>query len=93
MEGSRNAGHAALQHGLGQLFDEKRHSIGLDCDLVQKLLGQRLPAAQAPHDRGNLLAAQTGQGQPRNNRMTDKVVIEAWTRSYQQKNLCRYCAV
>ena len=56
---------SALDHGLGQLFDEQRHAIGAIDDLIGNLTGQRL-AAGHPHDHLGALpgrqAVETEQG-------------------------------
>ncbi len=52
---------SGLEHGLGQLLDEKRHAVGLLNDLIEQLVGQRLAAGDLENHVRGLAAAETVQ--------------------------------
>ena len=65
-----------LQHGLGQLLDEQRHSVGPDSDLLNDGFGQVLAARQPIDDRPDRVASQSIEGEPRDVWMPAEAVIE-----------------
>ena len=56
---------AALEYCLGQLLDEERNAIGLEDDLVEHFLGQRLATADILGHEHGLLARQAARAPAR----------------------------
>jgi hypothetical protein len=75
----------ALQHALGQFLDEQRHAVGALDDLLDHVIGQRLPAGILLDQRGPVAPVQAIERQHADLRLASPRRLELGTEPNDQQ--------